>query len=314
MNVKQITMGIVATIVAIVIVVTCAIPIISDSVATEDTFTNEGYFRMSKITTDDDITIDWDYTEPYVFNVNDVDVTIPFGSTNPPIYPYSIISAGNWALRFLSTNAGAQIDLAIFGESTTLIWGTSTTDAKNLTITMSNGTASFTRTGDATPKTMPYTNAYVLDSDGDYTMKKGNESAYLLGDSVIYSVGRTGVTMGGVAGNFNANLNGTIDDGVTVTLIYPTTWTASNIVVHSSSVSGYEELYKFDNVTFDVTDESENTVSANYGQVIVPYEVTADRSVAPDTSVISILSVIPVMMVLAILIGAVGMFIKTRRD
>lgn len=310
MEIKTIVTVIIAGMLGAVVFVGL-LPVFAETSSANDTFTNDGYFRVNKVTdTDGDINIAWDYTNPYVFTVNDVDASIPFGSTNAPIFPYSVISADSWALRFISTNSGTQIDLAVFGAYSSLVWGASTLDGKNVTIALSGGTATITKEGSA-PITLSYTTAYVIDANGEYTMKKSTDTAYLNGDSEIYSTGRTGATFDGVNVNLNINVQATINDGPIVTMIYPDTYTVSNEVVNYSKVNTYLDLYAFDNITFDVTDGSDNTITANYGQVIVPYEVTAEKSIHPDGPTTALLNLLPVLIAIGLIVGIAGaIFIK----
>ena len=280
-------------------------PVISDATATETTYTNDGYFRLSKITADEEHTITWDYTAPYNFVVDGTDtVEIPFGSTNAPIFPYSVISTDNWAVRFISTNTGTRIDLAVFGNSPSLIWGVSTDAQDAASFELANGTATITKEG-ANAVTLSYESAFIPDSDGIYIMKKSNETAHILGDSEIYSTGRTGASFNGTITNCNINVKGNINDGVTVTLINPNTVTAENIAINSIAIGGYTNLFAFDDVSF-VLNDGTNTDNASYSQVIVPYKVTAEKSSHLDTMQIAMIGVIGTLGAIVLIAAAAG--------
>lgn len=288
------------------------IPVVDQATATTDTFTNDGYFRLDKITSTEEHVITWDYENPYVFIVDDENVTIPFGSTNDPIYPYSIISAENWALRFISTSNGVRIDLAVFGQQNSLIWGTSTVDEKNATFTFNNGVATIARADGATT-TQTYDYAFIPSNDGAYCMKKGNVDAFVNKDSEIFATGRTGAVFNGNTVNLNLNVKADIENGATVNIVYPTDgYTISNETVNNVVVSSYLNLYKFTNVTFTVTDVDEYAYNAVYGQVIIPYSVTAEKAIHADEPTRDILAILPLILICALIMGIVGVAVYQR--
>lgn len=280
------------------------IPSIEGMTATEKTFENEGYFKLDKITDSEEHIITWDYTNPYIFVVDGVDVTIPFGSTNDPVYPYSVISAENWALRFISTNAGVRIDLAVFGQQNSLIWGTSTVDEKNATFTFNNGVATIARSDNATT-TQTYDYAFIPSADGAYCMKKGNVDAFLNKDSEIFATGRTGGIFNGTTVNLNLNVKADVENGAAVNIIYPTTgYTISNETVNNVVENSYLDLYKFSNVSFTITDTDGYTYNAVYGQVIIPAKVTSELTNHMDATQIAMFGVISILGIVALVVVA----------
>lgn len=291
-------------------------PVISDASTTEKTFTNEGFFRMTEISSDDEgtTTITWDYTTPYVFTINGVDVTLPFGNTSGNIFPYTIFATDGWGLRFTASNGGNNIDLNLYGSgsSSSLLWYATTTDQDTATITLNSGTASFQK-NDSTVVTQSYTSVFLPDDKGEFTLKKGTEPAYMNKDSLIYSTGRTSATFGQNAFAININLSGNIENGATATILAPSGFTASEVTIASTEVDGYIDLYEFDKATFDITQDSTSiTAGAVYSQVIVPYQVTAELSQHLDASEIGLLAVIPVLMIVAFLVFAVRIFAGNR--
>lgn len=310
METNKLIAGIVAAAIAVIVLAGVLMPALSNATTTIDTFTNEGYFRMSEITsTDDDVTITWDYTDPYVFTVNGEDTTLPFGSTTGTIFPYTIMCSDEWGIRATIYNSGVTIDLVLFGNSSSLIWYSSSTDGYNCTFTFHEGTFTATRDG-GTPATQSYTTAYYLDKGGEYSMKKGGVNAYLNEDSQIYATGRTSL----LNVNMNINVQATIEDGATVSMIAPSGYTISNESVNNTAVSSHKDLYSFSNVTFTVTDDNDptSTGTATYGQVIVPYEVSAERSVHLTDAMNVILNVIPLLIIVSVLLGVVAVFILRR--
>ena len=312
MEIGKLPMAIVGITIAVIVCAVVLIPVVQESTQANDTFTNDGYFRMTKISsTDDDITITWDYTKPYVFTVNGVDANIPYGSTTGVIFPYSVMSSSDWGLRFTSTNNGNDVNLTVF-DSLSIPWSVSTSSSKNATITLSSGTISFLVDG-GTAYTESYDTVFIPDDSGDYIMKKATTPVYVNGDSEICVSGRTTLSMGGSNKNYNINVDGTIDDGFTPTIIHPASGvTTSNVVVTSTQDAQHINLYQFDKVTFDVTD-GDDTKGATYSQMIVPYQVTAERSVHPDTTTTQLINVIPILVIIGIVMLAVGTMIYYRR-
>ena len=137
----------------------------------------------------------------------------------------------------------------------------------------------------------------------------------MLADSPLFASGQTSINASDNTSVSTAIImDGTIEDGVTFTAIKgATTATFDDIVINAVAESGYKDLYKLSNVTATATYDGTDT-SMTYSYFVVPSEVTAERSAHVDGPTGDILAVIPVMMVLAILIGAVTLFIKTRRD
>lgn len=294
MNIKEITMGIVATIVALVIVVVCAIPIISDSVATEDTYKNDGYFYVDKFT--DTYTFSWNYNNPEVFVINgeEVEYTAETGSLS-----VSVFCTDSCAMRYVNNTLTCN-----FYGGGTYISGNAT--YPEVTATLENGTLTVTN-GTTTKPIANTTEVYSIVKDGPFVMKNKDKVAYLNGDSEIYASGQT---FSGSAYIF-CHLSGTIDDGISYG---PDNLTFSNQTVNYVENNTHEDLYELTSITFTAVNSNNVEFNPVYSYFIVPAEVTAERTVQVDGATGDIITVIPVLMVLAILIGAVTLFIKTRRD
>ena len=317
MDPKRIVALVVGAAVMVLIFSALLVPIINDATTTQKTFTNDGFIRMTEITDEsEDVTVTWAYTDPYTFNINDEAIVIPStttGGTNA--FPYTIFANEGWGLR-VAVSSNDRVDLNLYGsgDTSSLLWFATVTDSDTVTITFSQGTATFVK-GTSTGVTQTYTSVYIPDNEGEYVLKKPNESAYMTGDSLIYSTGRTSTAFGANTFALNFNLDGNIDDGVTVTTLAPTGFTTSNVEVNADEVSGYVGLYSFDNVTFDITQTSTSiTTGAVYSQVIVPYEVTVELAVHPDAPTLSLLSVIPIIAMIGIVLAVVGVAIVGRYD
>ena len=308
MNAKSIAIGVVAMVVATVLVVTCAVPIISDSVATEDTYKNEGYFRMAKYTSSDTFVASWDYENPNQITINGVVEKLP---TSMNVLGVSIILGDNYYLRYVPRDSAVTLYYDGVGNMTA-----SPETSTGMTIELGSEYITFQLTGSAstTRQVATLTDFYAVNSTGPYVMKDAEKPAYLNGDSSIYGCGRTSLT-NNIVGTL---VTGTIDDGVTVDI-----WrgvegtTASNIEVHSTEVSSHIDLYSFESVTFNADytyEDTDYSPDLTYSYVVVPYQITAERSVHVDGPTGDILAVIPILMVLGIVIGAVALFLTTRRD
>lgn len=314
MESKNIVAGVLTITVALIVTASVLVPVLNSATETSGTFTNDGFIRMTQITDEsEDVTITWDPAEPFVFVINGEDYNMPTNITtgNLGVFPYTIFSSDGWGMRYTYSNN--RVDLNLYGTSdNSLLWYATSDEVTVVSITFISGTASFTK--GSTVATQSYTDAFIISNDGEYTLKKTSDSSYILGDSQIYSTGRTVATFGETVLNVNVHLEGSIDDGVNVSVIAPAGYTASDIVVTSAAVTGYNDLYAFDKVTFTITeDATQETVSATYGQVIVPYQVTAELSQHLNSAEIGLINVLPVLVIVSIVLMAVGMA-AFRRD
>ena len=303
--------------VGIILAGSLLMPVISDATTTERTFTNNGYFRMSEtLSTDENTVITWDSANAFVFNLNGNDIELPPGATSGTVYPYTILASDAWALRAAVLNDTVNVDLTLYGSGSdsTLLWFVNSWSNDTATITLSAGTASF-KANDSTPVTVSYTHAFIPDENGNYILKKGTETAYLHGESLIYATGRTTATFGEDSVDLNINIEGNITDGETVTVLAPTGYTSDNIEVVNSQVTGYKDLYTFDKVTFEITEtDSSTTVDVVYSQVIVPYQITAELSQHLDPAEIAIMNALPVLIIVALVVMATGALYLKRDD
>lgn len=301
MNAKSIAMGVVAMVVATVLVVTCAVPIISDSVATEDTYKNEGYFHLDKYT--DGYTLTWDATDPNVFVVNGEEINY----VNNSGLSLSIALGTNYAVRLAPNNERISFYASGNYVSTSESYPTFSLTFAEGSVIATNQNVSHT--------VQSVTELYGMTENGPYVMKKADKVAYLnsgseiVADSEIYATGQT------FHGNNNIlwHLEGSIDD-----MEYPDTFNAgltiSNQSINGSFNNTHEDLYELSNITFTATASNSVVYNVTASYFVVPYEVTAERTVQVDGATGDIISVIPVLMVLGIVIGAVALFLTNRRD
>ena len=277
-------------------------PVVADATATETTFKNDGYYRMTEIT--DETSGEWVYSwtkeEPAIIYVNDVayNMDVPTGLS------YSIIGASDgWVSRYVNT-ATPYIQ-TMFSDGV----GSGGNGLKSFDCTISGGTAEFSLVlSDDTiaTKTMAYTTCYVLDKNGSWIMKDKNKPAYMNADSEFFAIGVT------ASAGFPLNvfkITGNIEDGATVTnpihKYNGNDFVASNVVVHSSEVNGYLDLYSLDKFTFTATDGTD-TINATYSYFLVPYEVTAEKSWHLDTTQIALVAAIGTLGAIVLIAAAAG--------
>lgn len=313
METKHIIAIAIAIAVGAITLSTVLVPAISMGTDTEDTFTNDGYLaRMTFIDeTTDGYSFAWDHTNPTVASVNGESVNLFNGSL--------ISGADTFLARFGQDSTGYYIQWVPSSGLATVSYsaGTGTAD---LTIEISDGTATITRTpagsgvGNETVNTIAISEGYAISSDGDYIMKSPNQKAYLNSDSRIYGMGLT--TIDNVYYN-GFYLDGTIEN-MTVEQFNPNpaTYTISNVAVNYDTVSGYEDLYTLDSVTFTATQIANSSIvkDCTYNYIVVPYEVTAELSVHASAPVIQIFNMLPIFVALGLIVAVIGVaYVKYRR-
>lgn len=297
MDAKTIAVSVVSIAIACLFAVALLIPVIAESTAETDTFKNVGYYNMSYKETDS-VSLFWDHTKPSVVTVNDVEYTF----SNVDQNRITIVCGDDWVVRFQTS-----INDISYWSPTKSIYG-SIQNGVDLSLTASEGSVSVSNTA-STPvtDTTTYTTLYCIDKDGDYVMKKANENVYLNGDSTIYALGTT------ILGSSNAliKLSGTIDDGVVGSVYRVQGATIDNIVLDYTEDSSHDDLYKLSKITAVVTVGGVD-YDVVYSYFIVPYEITAERSIHPDESTTALLNIIPLFVVMGIILGAVGLIAYRR--
>lgn len=298
---KLIIAAITATVV-IIVLAGCLMPVMEDATATSDTFKNDGYFYVEEYSGSDiTYSASWVHTNPDVITINGEDVSLDYGSN----VLTSILLGENFLVRWDPYNKAL---VAFYGTNPQLV--ATLADGIDLTMEYSDGVLTISNTA-STPVTRSITtdDFYSIANEGDYVMKKSDVAAYMTSpDSLIYGAGRTGFNNSIIC----TTVSGTIDE-VSVS-IWRGDATASNIQINKTEVSGYEDLYKFDSVSFVATSTSDSTVSqtVTYSYVVVPAEVTAERSVHFTDSENAILGIVPVMLIIALLVAIVALVIRNR--
>lgn len=304
MNLGKNIMMIVSLMVAVILALAVLVPVIQDTSASEDTLTNEGYFRLSSIesTSDDTITFMWDHTKPNMANINGTDIEINYPAVD--VISISLVFSDTFTIRFYK-EYGAYSCQAYLPFSAFV--GASVANGTDLTATATGGTISVANTA-ATPATgsATYDTLYYPDTNGSWIMKDKDKPAYVFPDStIIVANGLTAVGERVVGLYFEGN----IEDGYDFT-IYRSNATESNVTSVYSEVNEYKDIVALDKITFTLT-TTDDSVDATYSYFLVPYEVTAERSVHVTPIEASLLGIIPLLVVIGIVIGAVW-FIRQK--
>lgn len=275
-------------------------PVVNDATNTEDTFTNEGLWRMAELKDGDDYTYidpNWTY-ENDPLNINKTGSNALLGEE------WCIRSNGQYRS---STGSGNLVNVAL-----------ATTD--NITFTGSGINGAYVQS-------LP---GYGARADGDFIMSDYNKPTYVLKDSLIYATGVS--TVDGVS--MIIHIEGNIEDGVTINAYsqfnansnpYPNTISdvvVSNVSINAEAISGYVDLYKLTSITADVSFTNttpESVVSTHSGDItyssyVVPYQVTAELAEHLTPGQISLIGAIPVMVIVALLMAAVGAIALRRAD
>lgn len=315
MNVKQITMGIVAVIVSLVIVVTCAIPIIDDSLDTAGdpiTKTNNGTGRTFKEMVPGDVlkcvstysdntrTDVWTLNDETVLNEGITSLSWDWGLISD-VYFLQVNSSSNSAI------GSGQSIISSPGSTSYYAGADSTNPNKTFTWTLSEDmTLTYTfMIGDTQTATATYTPTwvYVVSTieDGAYM------SAQVTTNSYFAKYGAKDIIL---AGNYTT---GDLDTGYYygkdgVLTILNTSYTGTVNFTQELS-NGTTDIYDT-TVTVTISDGDDSETFSPY-RALVPYQVQGH---ADSGAVYSMIGVLPVIMVLALIIGAVTLFIKTRRD
>lgn len=312
MDLSKITTGIILVVVSVILAGVLVIPVIQDVTASEETFTNEGYYSMDKLDTTASLVIVWDSSEPAQLTIGDKTVDMSFAVAD---LGYTFVGSEEFAIRYSKTGGGNAIIQGFGSEYFNQGNGT------EVTVTIAGGSVAIhTNRSDiegGVTTTYTYSDSIYVINPNDtgeysYVMKKAGTNAYVNGDSSVYFIGTTYVESTKVVAIYG---DGTINDGMTLETIglrNITTASYSEPVATYTAVSGYEDLYALDKYEFTITyDGSE--YDATYSYFIVPAEITAEKSQHLDSSQAVILGVVSVLVLVSIVMMAVRM-ISGRSD
>ena len=304
MKAQNIIYGLIALTIAVIITTSAVVPIFMETTKTTDTYTNDGIFNYGKFTPDDEYTLTFDCTTG-IIKVGDDTVTPIPGVSLTSFNSYSVIAADKVLLRWGANQSGYFMQLIgnDTGGNNVLsggVTGTATITSGDLSVTVVNSE------NVTTTKTFSFTELYAIVPDDDVAvLKVSTEAVYINGDSELYGSGLTTVS----SWNNMFHLEGTYDDGITISSPNLSSATFDNITWNIEPVSGYIDLYKLTSIEFDIT-SNDTTVHATYSYFGVPSEVTAERSVHPDGPTSTIINIIPLIIVAGILLLAIVYFIR----
>lgn len=314
MNNKIVAISI-AAVIGIIVLGSVLMPIMNDATATTDTFTNEGYYHMTSVDSDDsDVTIVWALENKNIITIDGETIDMStLGLTSGLSYDVAFSLTGP-IMRYVNGTSNQYIQLMVGNGNG---GGSSTT--KSVTLVLSEGTGTFTLVNDdntTSTKTFSYDTVYYIDTtaSSNLVMKKADKSAYLNADSEIIACGVT------AANNYALNvftITGSIEEDFTITnALYEygkSALTISNENVDYSEVNDHKDLYALNKITFTATGDV-NSTDCTYSYFLVPNEVSAERSVHFTAGQNAIFAAIPVMIILAVLLGVVALVIRSRMD
>lgn len=283
---------------AIVVIVLASVlmPVLGDATETEKTFTNEGYYRMSEITSDTSLVISWTYEDPTNITVGDATVSmdkVPVGTT------VTIVGGNDYVIRYLNNGATSKW---IQGYDSNGVSTAKSESSQSCTITISGLSVSASIGGGTRSGTL--NDGYHIDPNGPFIMKDKDKGAYVKTDDSL-------IVFSGLTGTVKVFATGTIDDGMDFAAIENTTF--GDVTFNYTEDPKYTNLVSLTTCTFDIT-VSGTTTAATYSYYLVPYEVTAERAIHLDPNEIAILGAIPALVIVALLIGVLALYMKSRMD
>ena len=288
------------TILVCVLVVGAVLPVFADTSASEDTFTNKGYFYVDEVVEDQSITYKF---EDHKFYINGEETALPTGSQYPD--GLTILYTEHICIRY----DGGYMKVR----------GVANHNAYYLNITVTNGTitGNYEWTVDNPNATVNWTYTEFVGmypTETDRIMCK-SEPQYLKTDSVIDTTGLVNLT--NITGYYVVHITGTISDGITVKFYNQgngaeiNTITAEDITINKTEVSTHEDLYKVNSITF-VANDGSHTDNVTFTIYTIPAEVTADRVVSMDPAMSTLFNMIPLIIVAGLVLSAVGLYLYRR--
>lgn len=305
--------AIIGAAVAIIVIGSLLAPIVSDTVATSDKYTNEGYFNLGYSETGIPEII-WEHDDPFSITVDGQREDL---SSVPRGLVTTVISSSSTLIRCLVTSSG--VTFYSYDSTAPGSFIVSSNDSNGyIKFFMNDGlmTANYSTTGEINTKVYGASTAgyYYFSSGGDYVMKKTDSPCYLSDDSIISLSGHTyaAVTSGYLDVGIFAR--GTYDN-LTFSLMFGATDSnITDLVAHYTDVPGHDGVllnkYTFllTSVNGDVTDE----VDITYTYFIVPAEVDIPRLAPMDSSAAGIIQIVPLIVIVALIVAAIAFFMRSR--
>ena len=300
-------------VVGVILAGSLLMPVLNDATQTEGTATNDGYFRMQKITDEDETiyTLTWDRTSDKVL-LNGTEVAMTGKSGYNALSGVSIAMTDNTISRY---SPGLRIQSWISGVGGSMGYSSTTMEIEfnqgTITITADEGLES------EAVKTTTYEYAYFASNTGDYVMKDKDQKAAVFADSEIYAMGVTNINNSTNPGTPVLSVLKMTGDASSVefSAIYGLsgTPTFSDVEIVKTENSKYVGVYDLDKVTATVTYDGADT-AITYSYFVVPYQITAELSEHMTSGVIALMHAIPIMVIIALVMVAVGAIAYNRRD
>lgn len=278
MEVNRMVTAIVGVVIMIVVVVAVAIPIISGL----DNATGENTGETAR----------YDVGGSHTIAVGSEGVTIDGDAiTNPSATTYIVIAD---TLNVSMSTAGALTLTTVSGTTYA-----TTTIASGGSLSLANGTASYTATSGGVATTYDYTKAFVYNEAGKYGAYSG-ATVKALGSTTVTAWVASSTQMG------MADVKGGELTDATAYTISSTTATEQTITAVTSGYTENDDGSVSYTAPMTLT-YSGGTISATTVLAPVSYGLAGQESVN------SIIAIIPVIMVVGILLAVVGAFLYYRR-
>lgn len=271
-------------------------PIVSDATSTETVFDNaenaQSYMEAIGSDTESYTMVLDGANNPGFLTINGINVKPNDGTL------FCIKNVG------LIRNHGGATDERF--NSMRLEFGTTSRIVTAFNLSIINGVCTYTYDDVTTPVTLDVSSGgFGIIDKGSYVMTNANQTKYILADTEIYAQGLTGIT--GSAWNTQLQFNGTEENGLTYNVVYPpqNAITFSDTEFVMDEVGGYDGLYDLDKITFTAT-YNDTANSCTYNRIIIPAEVTAEKSWHLDTTQIAMIGVIGTLGAIVLIAAAAG--------
>lgn len=281
---NRITGLVIALVVGGLLVGGLLIPSIEGMTATETTFENEGIYYI----------VDDSTSHTLVFD--DQKVIVDGKEVNHPNGEYTVLATDDLLFRLTSGGERLQLRGALNGSVASC----------NITIADGTVSGSYVNPSDQTTSIeRAYTSYWLATSDEEpLIMKAYSGTAHIKDDSVVMGRGLTRLMTGTNTDVWEyMTIDATVNGGVTINPI--TGFTYSDIQLNVTPVEGYNGLYSFGSITFTATHtDSGATTNVTYTAVILPAEVTAEKSQHMDATQIAMFGVISILGIVALVVVA----------
>lgn len=297
-------------VIAVILAGVLVIPTIQDITATENKYTNSGYFYATAINDESEDTLSYDYTNPSVLTINGVNVDMSTISTSYD--NVTVAFSDKWFIRY-AISTGIIYLYETDTEATGSVSYASPSTEKNFSLTCASGTATIVIGSDTYTETITGDGLIISSEKSEYVMKKSMDKAYVNSDSLVYGAGRTDRALGVQGSSYNAIFKASVDDGVTVIGMSPNTYSITDSSVTYTDLSGSVlDLYELTGFSVSLTD-GVNSGSITYNQIFVPSEITGELAKHLDSTEVVLLGLVSVLILVAIVMMAVRM-ISGRSD